>query len=62
MRKILIVAGVLTCIGGLMAAAQASQDRALESDGAQVTTQTGRFHDDGEHMSAPREGHTHETR
>ena len=45
MRKVLIVAAVLTGIGGLVAAAQASQDRAPETDGTQVTTQTGRFHE-----------------
>jgi hypothetical protein len=60
MRKVLIVAAVLTGIGGLVAAAQASQDRAPETHGTQVTTQTGRFHQDGEHISAPREERTHE--
>ena len=32
------------------------------SDGTQVTTQTGRYHEDGEHMSAPRDERTHEAR
>ena len=32
------------------------------SDGTQVTTQTGRYHEDGEHMRAPRDERTHEAR
>jgi hypothetical protein len=62
LRKALILTTLLVGIGGLVAAAQASQDRAPETDGTQLTTQTGRFHEDGEHISAPREGRTHETR
>jgi len=45
MRKALILTTLLVGIGGLVAAAQASQDRAPETDGTQVTTQTGRFHE-----------------
>ncbi len=55
MRKALILTTVLVGIGGLVAAAQASQDRAPEKDGAQVTSQTeSPGKDDAEDIGAPR--------
>jgi hypothetical protein len=54
MRKILILTVTFIGIAGVVAAAQASQDRAPEKDSSQVTTQTESSHKDGEQVRAPR--------
>jgi hypothetical protein len=62
MRKALILTTVLAGIGGLVAAAQASQDKVPENDSSEVTTQTERFPRDGGHLGAPRDEHSGEAR
>ncbi|MGY4314137.1 hypothetical protein [Bradyrhizobium sp. JR3.5] len=62
MRKTLILTTVLAGIGGLVAVAQANQDRVLGKDNSQVTTQTESVRKDGEHPGAQRDERSHEAR
>ncbi|MGY4567139.1 hypothetical protein [Bradyrhizobium sp. USDA 3256] len=62
MRKALILTTVLAGIGGVVAVAQASQDRVPDKDNSQVTTQTESVRKDGEHLGAPRDERSHEAR
>lgn len=55
MRKTLILTVTFIGIGGLVAAAQASQDRVPEGDSSQVTTRTESFQKDGGLLGAPRD-------
>lgn len=60
MRKALILMTALAGIGGLLAAAQASQDRVPDKDSSQVQTES--FRKDGEHLGAPLDERPHEAR
>ena len=62
MRKALILTTMLAGIGGLVAVAQASQDKVREKDASQVTTQTDSLRKDGKGLGAPRDERSHEAR
>jgi hypothetical protein len=62
MRKALILTTMLAGIGGLVAVAQASQDKVPEKDASEVTTQTESLRKDGESLGAPRDERSHEAR
>lgn len=61
MRKALILTTMLAGIGGLVAAAQASQDK-VPKDASQVTPQTESLRSDGEGLGAPQDERSHEAR
>jgi hypothetical protein len=62
MRKALILTTALVGIGGLVVAAQASQDRAPEKNGTPVTSQTESLGKDGKDLDAPRDERSREAR
>lgn len=62
MRKALILTTVLAGIGGLVAAAQASQDKVPEKDGAPATSQTESLGKDAKGLGAPHDQRSHEAR
>ena len=62
MRKALILTTALIGIGGLVAAAQASQDRSPEKNGAPATSQAESLSKDGKDLGAPRDERSHEAR
>ncbi len=62
MRKALILATALVGIGGLFAAAKASQDKAPEKDDAQVTRQTESLGKEAKDIDPRRDQRSHEAR
>jgi hypothetical protein len=62
MRKALILTTMLAGIGGLVAVAQASQDKVPEKHTSQVTTETENLRKYGEGLGAPRDERSHEAR
>jgi hypothetical protein len=62
MRKALILTTALVGIGGLVAAVQASQDRAPEKYSAQVTSQPESPGKDAKDFGAPRDERSREAR
>ena len=60
MRKALILTAMLAGIGGLVAVAQASQDKVPEKDASQVAPQTESLGKDRDHLGAPRDERSRE--